>query len=180
MNAEKIFLPVLFLLLSGNNVMSKGISNKYNHSTANFLDTNINKSISITDAVDYAKRLMEGEIVKAERRFKKDIPFWKLDLVTGQKGIVEFEIALDEKNIIRIESGEGPFEYELVPAEKFVSFSKAKKAAEDFTGQKILKWNYFKNKSAWEYNFWIFTKSGKAQVRVDAESGEVIKNKKKR
>ncbi|MEP7145499.1 MAG: PepSY domain-containing protein [bacterium] len=179
MNAKKIFLPVIFLLLMNIDIRGKEIPNKDNHSYAKFLDTNVSKFVSITDAVDYAGMLMEGEIVKAERKFKKDLPFWKLDLVTEQKGVVEFEISFTEKNLISIVSDEGPFEYEISPDDKYVSFSIAKKAAEDFTGQKILKWNYFKNKKSWEYNFWLFTKSGKAQVRVDAESGEVIKNKKK-
>lgn len=179
MDAEKIFLPVIFLLFLSCDTESKEISIKYNQSSAKFLDTNVIMSISITDAIDYANMLMEGEIVKAERKFKKDIPFWKLDLVTDQKGVIGFEIALSEKNLIRIDSDEGPFEYEIIPKQDNVSFSKAKKTAEDFTGQKILKWNYFQNKKLWEYNFWLFTKSGKAQVRVDAESGEIIKNKKK-
>ena len=180
MNANKIFLPFLFLLLMNFNIKGKEGLNKYNHSTANFLDTNIIKPISISDAVDYARMLMEGEVVKAERRFKKDVPFWKLDMVTEQKGVVEFEISLTEKDLIRIDSDEGPFDYEIRPVEKYISFLYAKKSAEESTGQKILKWNYFKNKNSWEYNFWVFTKSGKAQVRVDAESGEIINNKKKR
>jgi len=178
MKASKIFLPV-FLLFICFNIQSKEIQNKYNQSSAKFLDTNAGSSISITDAVDYANMLMEGEIVKAERKFRRDVLFWKLDLVTSQKGVIKFEISLTDRTLIRLDSDEGPFEYEIKPGDEYASFSTAKNAAEVFTGQKILKWNYFKNKNSWEYNFWLFTKSGKAQVRVDAVSGEVIKNKKK-
>lgn len=183
MRIPYVFLPVLFLLSINNVLDCKESRVKYNQTSLNYLDTNQNSGvslISINEAVDFVTMLMEGEVIKAERKFKKDIPYWKVDLITLQKGIVRFEISLTSKEIIRIDSEEGPFEYEMNPAEGSISFIEAKKVAEELSGQKVLKWNYFKNKNAWEYNFWLFTKSGKAEVRVDASTGEIIRSKRKK
>lgn len=157
-----------------------GNHNQYNQRSNNFLDTNTVKLIDIKDAVDFAMQLTEGNITKAERKFKKEIPLWKIDLITIQNGVIEIEISAVDKSLIRLDADEGPFDYEIDSDKSFISYSAAKKIAEDLSGLKILKWNFFKNKNNWEYNFWLFTKSGKAQVRVNAETGEIITNKKKR
>lgn len=160
----------------------KGISkqNKYTQTSHYFLDTNIIKLISITDAAEYVMRFCDGEVTKAEIKFKKDIPIWKVDLLTKDRGSVKFEISAFDKSLIRIDAPEGPFSYEIIPDNGMISFSVAQKKAEDHTGLKTLKWNLFKNKKNWEYNFWLFIKSGKAQVRVNAETGEIITTKKKK
>lgn len=180
MATEKVFLPVLILLLL--NYTAEGISEqiKYNQSTQYFLDTNSTNPVSIKDAIDVVLDLLEGDITKAERKFKIDIPVWKIDLIEKDGGTFEVELSSIDKSLLRINADEGPFEYELKPAANFIPLSEAKKTAEELSGKKILKWNFFKNKNVWEYNFWIFVKSGKAQVRVNAESGELIASKKKK
>ncbi len=175
-----ILVAALFLLFF--NILSEGNTHrfKYSQSQNNFLDTNLNNSVSIKDAVDYAAHLLEGEIISAEKKFRKDIPIWKINLVTLQRGIIEFEISGLDKSLLRIDADQGPFDYNLKSDSTLLSFIAARKIAEDVNSQKILKWNFTKNKDKWEYDFWLFTKTGKAQVRVDAESGEILSNKKKK
>lgn len=180
MATEKVFLPVLILLTLNLTVEGNSERFKYNQSPQYFLDTNSLNLVPVKEAVDFVLDLLECDITKAERKFKKEIPIWKIDLITKERGTLEVELSSIDKSLLRINAAEGPFDYELKPEPNFISFSEAKKTAEEFTGQKILKWNYFKNKNIWEYNFWLFTKSGKAQVRIDAESGELIVSKKKK
>lgn len=174
----------IFLIIISINVFTftPSVQNKYSDCPDNFLDTNENtvvkNPVTINEAISYAEGFLEGEVIYAEKKFVRDKAIWKILQATKQKGIIKYEVAGDELCLLRIESDEGPFEYELILNKKHVSFSSAKNKAESLTGQKILKWFYTKNKESWEYGFWLFTKSGKAQVKIDAESGEVISKKK--
>lgn len=181
MATEKIFFPVLVMLFLFLFVKGNGQS-KYNQTTTNFLDTNTNiksvSQVSIKDAVDYVHSLIDGEIISAEKKFKKNLLVWEIKLITYHRGIILFEVSAIDKTLIKLSAEEGPFDYEINNSYGIVAYSIAKKTAEDQSGQKTLKWNFFRNKDKWEYNFWLFTKSGKAQLRIDAESGEIIKKKK--
>lgn len=164
-----LFLPQLAL--------NKSI--QYNQTSNNFLDTNSIKLISISDAAESLLQLIPGFITKAELIYKNEHPLWRINLTTIQNGIIKFELSAIDKKLIRIDSEEGPFDYEIIPGNFPVKYSTAKKIAEDKTGLKILKWNFSLNKNKWEYNFWMFSKSGKAQLKVSADTGEIITNKKK-
>lgn len=172
-------LMIIIVLFFGFTVKGNFKQNKYTQTSDNFPDTNIVKLISITDAAEYVMRFCDGEVTKAEIKFKKDIPIWKVDLLTKDRGSVKFEMSAFDKSLIRIDASEGPFNYEIKPDNGMIPFSEAQRTAEDHTGLKTLKWNLFKNKKNWEYNFWLFIKSGKAQVRINAETGEIVTSKKK-
>lgn len=180
MATEKIFLPVLFFIIFCSPAEGINKQIKFTKSQHYFPDSIATDAVSIVDAINFALGYFEGTVTKAEKKFKKDIPIWEIDLITAERGSIELEISSSDKNLIKVISSEGPFDYEIKPDKNFIAFSSAKKTAEDLTGQKILKWNYYKNRSRWEYNFWLFTKSGRAQVRVDAETGEVVSSKKKK
>jgi len=163
-----------------NNRNSFSEQSKYNKTSNNLLDTNVN--VSIIDAIDFINSICKGKIVKIEKKFKKEIPVWKFNLLLKEGSSLEIELSDNENKLLQIEANEGPYEYEIISRSGFISFTSAKKIAEEHTSQKILKWNLKQVKNKFEYNFWLFTKSGKAQVRVDAETGEIItksKNKKK-
>lgn len=176
----KVIMPVVLILLFCFNAESKFFHNKYSKTSHNFLDTNTSNQITIKDAVDYTSELLKCDIIKAEKKFRKDIPVWKMNVITEGRGSAVIEISAEEKALISIDAGEGPFEYDIIPGKNFISFSEAKSKAEEYSGQKTLKWKYAKNKNSWEYNFWMFIKSGKAQVRIDAASGDIVTVKKKR
>lgn len=134
----------------------------------------------IIGIIQKTENLVQGEILKAEKKYKRDIAVWKINVIAVTGGALSIEFSDNQNELFLIEGNEGPFDYEILPLQKSVSFSRAKKTAEDYSGQKILKWNLKKNKEVWEYSFWVFTKSGKAQIRVNAESGELILKKKKK
>lgn len=178
MTAGKIFIYMIVLFVL-NNCNSKGndyCQSKYSETANNFLDTNV----KIGNVIEFVSTIIEGDIIKAEKKFKKNIQMWKVNVHMPSGGFVEMEISASEKKILQIEADEGPFEYEIAPGEGIVSFNSAKKNAEDHSGQKILKWVLKQNKEKYEYNFWVFTKSGKAQVKIDADSGDLILNNKKK
>lgn len=178
MAAGKIFIYmiVLFVLNNCNSKCNDYCQSKYSETANNFLDTNV----KIGNVIEFVSTIIEGDIIKAEKKFKKNIQMWKVNVHMPSGGFVEMEISASEKKILQIEADEGPFEYEIAPGEGIVSFNSAKKNAEDHSGQKILKWVLKQNKEKYEYNFWVFTKSGKAQVKIDADSGDLILNNKKK
>lgn len=176
----KVIMPVVLILLFCFNAESKFFHNKYSKTSHNFLDTNTSNQITIKDAVDYTTELLKCDIIKAEKKFRKDIPVWKMNVITEGRGSAVIEISAMEKTLLSIDSDEGPFDYDLIPARDFISFAQAKKKAEEYSGQKTLKWKFLKSKNNWEYNFWVFIKSGKAQIRIDAASGDIVTVKKKK
>jgi hypothetical protein len=180
MLTKKVIMTALLIVILSFKAEGKFVQNKYSQTTHNFLDTNTSNLFTISDAIDYTSKLLECDIIKAEKKFRKDIPVWKVYVITKERGTAVFEISATDKNLISIDAGEGPFEYEIKPDKEFISFTEAKKKAEDHSGQKTLKWKYLKNKNNWEYNFWVFIKSGKAQIRVDAASGDIVTAKKKK
>jgi len=172
----KSLISLLFILYLCFNSEGKAKHSKYNETPYYFLDTNAN----IKGAIDLVSGLLQGEITSIEKKFKKDIPIWKINTITSSGGSLDVELTFKDRKLIRLDADEGPFDYEINPDSGLVIFSSAKKTAEDFAAQKTLKWTLFKNRDKWEYNFWLFTKTGKAQVRVDAVSGEIISVKKKK
>lgn len=174
---NKIILVIMLSVL--HNVSSKGYNNnqfKYSETANNFLDTNV----KIGNVVEFVGKIIDGEIIKAEKKFKKNTQIWKINVHIPSGGFVNMEISAADKKILQIDAEEGPFEYEIVPDEGIVSFNSAKRNAEEYSGQKILKWNLKQNRDKFEYSFWMFTKSGKAQVKIDAGSGDLILSNKKR
>ncbi len=178
MTACKIITLVIIIsaLNNSNSAGSNYLHFKYSETVNNFLDTNV----KIGNAIEYAGTIIVGDVVKAEKKFKKNIQIWILNIHLPSGGFVEMEISASEKKILQIKADEGPFEYDLEPGEGIVSFNSAKKNAEDHSGLKILKWVLKQNKEKYEYNFWVFTKSGKAQVKIDAGTGDLILNNKKK
>jgi len=175
-NCKRIFFSILFSLFLFLLSESRNEQSKYSQTSHNFLDTNVN----IKEVIDFTLHLLPGEVTKVEKKFKKDIPIWKVNMVTPTGGSMVIELSYKEKKLLNLEAAEGPFDYEIIPEPGMVSFSAAKKTAEEYTSQNILKWSLKPNREKMEYNFWLFTKTGKSQVKIDAESGEVITKKKKK
>ncbi len=171
---------ILVILLSVINNVGSGRNNfyqfKYSETAYNFLDTNV----KIGNVIDFVGKIIDGDIIKAEKKFKKNIQIWKINVHIPSGGFVNMEISAADKKILQIDAEEGPFEYEIVPDEGIVSFNSAKRNAEEYSGQKILKWNLKQNRDKFEYGFWMFTKSGKAQVKIDAGTGDLILSNKKK
>ena len=180
MLTKKVIMTALLIVILSFKAEGKFVQNKYSQTTHNFLDTNTSNLFTISDAIDYTLKLLECDITKAEKKFRKDIPVWKVNAITKERGTIVIEISASDKALLSIEAAEGPFDYEIKPDKDLISFAEARKKAEVHSGQKTLKWKYLKNKNNWEYNFWVFIKSGKAQVRIDAASGDIVTVKKKK
>lgn len=49
------------------------------------------------------------------------------------------------------------------------------------SASKVLKWKLVESKSGMQYHFWMFTKGGAAQLKIDAVTGErIMKNRRRR
>lgn len=183
MTTEKVCLPVILIMIfvfSGTNIKGNYLQNKYNKTSYNFPYINHIKNTDIKSAIDEVIRLTGGNVTKAEMKFKKDIPVWIIEATGKDNNTFKVELSCNDNTLLRIDADEGPFNYDIDPGKNFITFSESKKIAEEHTGQNTLKWRFFKNRNNWEYNFWLFLKSGKAQIRINAETGEIISSKKKK
>lgn len=136
------------------------------------------KQQDIKKVIEFTLTIYNGEIYKIEKKFKKEIPVWNIEMVTKTGGSLEFEISGADEKLLVIIADEGPFDYEINPGNEIIPFSSASKTAEEFTSQKVMKWKLVQVKEKYEYDFWLFTKTGKAQVRIDALTGEIITKRK--
>ncbi|MBP9191073.1 MAG: hypothetical protein KBF96_00830 [Ignavibacteria bacterium] len=179
-NLLQLAILILMLIVSGFNFKDNYLKSKYSKTSYNFPYKNHIKNTDIKSAIDQVIQLTGGNVTKAEMKFKKDIPVWVIEAMGTDNNTFKVELSCEDNSLLRIDADEGPFEYEIDPGKSFIPFSESKRTAEERTGQKTLKWRFLKNRNSWEYNFWLFLKTGKAQMRINAETGEVINTKQKK
>jgi hypothetical protein len=142
------------------------------------LCSEISFGTKITDEVklviEHARSILNGEIVKIEKKFKSGNPLWEVTMLTSGGGKAVIDISCKDPKLLNISAPEGPYDYSVNTGYNFISFSEAKNSAEAHAGEPVLKWVLKEHNGKWEYNFWHFTKTGRAQVRVDAETGKII------
>lgn len=175
MPLHKFILPVMFLLIINTVSECRSLRSKYNESSIYYLDTNA----KITEVIENLLKVIPGDIIKIEKGFKKNELMWKVNMIYGEGSVIKFEVSSDGNSILSIIADEGPYDYEIKPGASLIPYSSAKKTAENHTSKKVLKWNLKQNKDKYEYSFWLFTKSGKAHVKVDADTGDIITGRKK-
>lgn len=130
--------------------------------------------MDIKESIDKTTQLIPGDVIKVEKKFVSNNALWEVKSITDGGSEINFKINIEDGNWIIISSNDGPFDYDFTPQENYASFQTAKNTVEESLGRNILKWEYRLNKDKWEYGFWHLTKSGRAQIRVDAESGKII------
>lgn len=131
-------------------------------------------SISLKQSIEIAEKIIDGEIIKAERKFREKGVFVELEILTPKGGRIDLELENKTGRLLTLESKEGPFEYEIYPGNNLQLLSKMKKIVEENTGDEVLKWKLSQKKEVWEYEFWTISKTGKANVRINADSGDII------
>ena len=136
-----------------------------------------NSVSEIEKAINITAKAVNGNIVKAEKKFAKDNSYWETEVITNSGSSLKLNIDVSGQRIFGIKSEEGPFDYELIAGDNLISFSDAKQNAESTSGSKVLKWKLAETKSGLQYQFWIFTKGNAAQFKLDASTGERIMKK---
>ncbi len=133
--------------------------------------------IEITEAISITSQALEGKIIKAEKKFAKERTYWEVEVISPAGSAVELQVSTEEHKILGIVSEEGPFDYELTAGDALKKFSEVRVQAESVSGSKVLKWKLVESKSGMQYHFWMFTKGGAAQLKIDAVTGERIMKK---
>lgn len=128
----------------------------------------------IKECIDKTTSLIPGDVIKIEKKFVSNKGIWEVKSIAESGSEINYKINLDDGSWIQMVSGDGPFDYDFTPQDGHVSFQTAKAAVEESLGTKMLKWEYRLNKDKWEYGFWHLTKTGRPQIRVDAESGKIV------
>lgn len=142
-------------------------------------NTTHSSSSEILQAVKIAQASMSGSIVRAEKKFARERTYWRVDVITSSGAAVEIQIDLEEHRIIAVKAEEGPFDYGFEPGSGLTGLEAAKSKAESEAGSPVLKWKLVESAKGMQYHFWLFTKGGPAQYKLDAVSGERIVSKKR-
>lgn len=133
--------------------------------------------IEITEAISITSQALEGKIIKAEKKFAKERTYWEVEVISSIGSTVELKVSTEEDIIFGIAAEEGPFDYELTAGNGLKKFSEVRDIAESVSQSKILKWKLVEGKAGMQYHFWMFTKGGAAQLKIDAVTGERIMKK---
>lgn len=131
-------------------------------------------TISLKQSIEIAEKMTDGYIIKAERKYREKGTFVEIEVLTVKGGRLTLELGNKTGELLALESKEGPFEYEIYPGNNLQLLSKMKKIAEENTGDEVLKWKLSLKKDVWEYEFWTVSKTGKANMRINADTGEII------
>lgn len=131
----------------------------------------------ILSVIESSLSAADGNIVKAEKKYARERVYWLVVMITDPGGEIRMHIDPDRKSVLEISAEEGPFDYEVIPGNGLINFSEARKSAESVAGSRVLKWKLVDAKAGRQYHFWMFTKGGAAQFKLDAVTGERIMKK---
>ncbi len=124
-------------------------------------------------AVDKAKVVVEGTVIKSEAEIEDGIAAWKVEIRTSSGAEVEVYCRQDNLELMRIEGDSGPFDYNAVPGMGLIDFMEAKSIGDGQTTEDLLEWELepedkFNNQWVYELEYM------QVEVYVQASDGSVL------
>ena len=126
-----------------------------------------------SSAVEKALALFPGTVREVEIEVENGIRTWKVDIVGDEGSEVEIYITEANGDLFRIDGEVGPFSYEILPGDSFISFMEAKSIAEAILTNGFSEWRLRRDDSY--QNEWVYTfTSGEIEVVIRAYDGELL------
>ena len=126
-----------------------------------------------SSAIEKALALFQGTVREVEMEIEEGVRSWKVDIIGDEGSEVEIYIRESNGALFRIDGEAGPFFYEIVPGEGFISYSEAKAIAESIASGDFSEWRLRQDDS---YNMqWVYSfKFGEIEIVLRASDGEVL------
>ncbi len=127
-----------------------------------------------------AKSLFEGNVVQSEKHTDEESGIiWKLYLENTAGAVVKFSIAEDPLAVEKAGGEQGPFTYNIEINDEVVSLAAAlDKVFTEVEGELTqweLKREHEMNTSQWQYEFEVTGTTVRYEIKMNAETGELIK-----
>ena len=161
------FLLNVVLFISFNDAYSENVTNLQN------------SSITESQAIQKAKQLISGTVIKTELTTHDGINVWEVYMVTSSGGELKVKYSLDNGTMVELKGTSPSFEYEVQPGMNLIEYSTARSVALNTKTGDISEWKLEKDESdnRWEYRFFILSAGQKWEIRIDATTGVILRIK---
>lgn len=124
---------------------------------------------------------VNGSLLSVNRIKSNDDGLWEVKVLTPAGALIKFEYFETTGQIREIHGLTGPFEYDLDPGNNFLLYQDVRVIALNAKSGNINSWKLEKDESdnRWEYRFFITTDDGNWELRIHAETGQILRIRQK-
>ena len=143
-------------------------------------DSNPTSSTDTFESVTLKSRsIYNADVDKIELENRNNIEYYEVHMSKQNISNVKLELVKSSLELYQIYGEAPPFEYELNPGIGLLTFLTAKLAATNSLQGDLVEWKLEKDESnrKWEYRFMISNDGVQYQLRIDAESGNLLELK---
>lgn len=138
-------------------------------------------SMSETQAVQKTLLSVQSNLVSVQRIKTNDNGIWEVKVITASGALIKFEYFESNGQIREIHGLTGPFDYNLDPGNGLMLYQDVRAIALNAKAGNITSWKLEKDESdnRWEYRFFITASDGKWELRINAETGQILRIRQK-
>jgi len=129
--------------------------------------------------INLIKGYFEGDVVESEKHHNDRGTSWKLYLENEQGAIMKFEVIESSMEIVKMSGEKGPFDYNIELNDTVISLQTALEkvfmAVEGELTQWELEVDDHEGSNHWQYEFEVTGATLRYEIKINAETGEIIK-----
>lgn len=124
---------------------------------------------------------VQSNLVSVTRIKSNDDGLWEVKVLTPSGALIKFEYFEMTGNIREIHGLSGPFDYNLNPGNDLLLYQNVRVIALNAKSGNITSWKFEKDESdnRWEYRFFITADDGNWELRIHAQTGQVLRVRQK-
>lgn len=137
--------------------------------------------MSDNQAVQKSIASVPSNLVSVNRIKSNDDGLWEVKVLTSSGALIKFEYFEMTGNIREIHGLTGPFDYNLDPRNGLMLYQDVRVIALNAKSGNITSWKLEKDESdnRWEYRFFISDNDGNWELRIHAQTGQVLRVRQK-
>lgn len=122
---------------------------------------------------------VQSSLVSVNRIITNDDGLWEVKVVTSSGAMIKFEYYETTGQMREIHGLTGPFDYDLDPGNELLLYQDVRAIALSAKSGNITSWKLEKDESniRWEYRFFITATDGNWELRVHAQTGQILRIK---
>lgn len=138
-------------------------------------------SMNESQAVQKTLSSVESNLVSIQRIKTDDNGIWEVKVMTASGALIKFEYFESNGQLREIHGLTGPFDYNLDPGNGLMLYQDVRTIALNAKAGSITSWKLEKDESdnRWEYRFFITATDGKWELRIHAETGQILRIRQK-
>ncbi len=135
--------------------------------------------MSEQQAVQKSLSSVQGSLVSVNNIKINSDDLWEVKILTSSGALIKFEYFHNTSQIREIHGLSGPFDYDLDPGNDLMLYQDIRVVALNAKFGNITSWKLEKDESdnRWEYRFFLTVNDGNWEIRIHAETGQVLRIK---